>query len=102
MEPHLLQGRWRLERANSQIKPEAAQVKETKNLNGCATYWRKSNSYSVIQKQLRNPSSNNTKTHSDTVPQKDIDNSPETKVIEYFNLTVKEFKIAVVKKFNEQ
>ena len=34
--------------------PEAAQVKETKNLNGCATYWRKLSSYSVIQNQLRN------------------------------------------------
>ena len=166
MEPHLLQGRWRLENANSQIQPEAAaaaakslqscptlwnpldgsppgspvpgslqartlqwvaisfsnawkwkvkvkslsrvqqpeaaQVKKTKNLNDCATYWRKPNSYSVIQNQLRNTSSTTTKTHSDTVSQKYNDNSPETKVMEYFILTVKEFKIAVVKKFNEQ
>lgn len=102
MEPPLLQGRWRLERANSQIQPEAAQVKETKNLNDCATYWRKSNSYSAIQHQLRNTWSTTTKTHSDTVPQKDSDSSPETKGMECFNLTVKEFKIAVAKKFNEQ
>ena len=88
--------------AQSCLTTRGSSGKKTKNLNDCATYWRKPKSYSVIQNQLRNTSSNTTKTHRDTVSQKDNDNSPETKVMEYFNLTVKEFKIAVVKKFNEQ
>ena len=41
--------------------------------------------------------------HSNTVPQRENDRSPETKlkVMEYCNLTDREFKIATMKKLNE-
>ena len=53
--------------------------------------------------QQRNKSSRTMKKHSNTVPQKENDNSPETKfkVMEYCYLTDREFKIAVMKKLNE-
>lgn len=43
------------------------------------------------------------KNHSNTVPQKENSNSPETKltVIKYYNLTDKEFKMAVMKKLRK-
>ena len=53
--------------------------------------------------QQRSTSSSNMKTHSNTIPQKEKDKSPETKlkVTEYFNLTDREFKVAIMKKLNE-
>lgn len=41
------------------------------------------------------------KNQESTMSQKENDISPETKVIEYWNLTGKEFKLAVMKKFNK-
>ena len=48
-------------------------------------------------------SPNTVKYHSNTVPQKENDNSPETKLkaTEYCDLTDREFKIAVMKKVKE-
>ena len=47
--------------------------------------------------------SSNMKNHSNTIPQKENDNSPETKlqVTEYCNLTDREFKIVVMNKLNK-
>ena len=48
-------------------------------------------------------SSGTMKSHSNTIPQKENDNSPKAKlkVMEYCNLTDREFKIGVLKKLNE-
>ena len=53
--------------------------------------------------QQRDNSSSARKNHSNIVPQKENDNSPETKlkVMEYYDLTDREFKKAVMKKHNE-
>lgn len=55
-----------------------------------------------MPRQIDN-SSSTIKNHSNPVPQKENGNSPETKlkVMEYCNLTGREFKIAVRKKLNE-
>lgn len=71
MEPPLLQRRWRLERANSQIQPrEAAQVKRNQNLKWLRHLLEEIKLLLCHSTQLRNTWSNTTKTHSDTVPQK--------------------------------
>ena len=53
--------------------------------------------------QQRNTASSTMKKHSNTVPQKENDNSPEIKlkVTEYCNLTDREFKISFMKKINK-
>ena len=53
--------------------------------------------------QKRNNSSSTINKHSDNVPQKENDHSPETKikVTEYCNLTYREFKRAATKKLSE-
>ena len=53
--------------------------------------------------QQRINSSNTMKNYSNTVEQKENDNSPKTKpeVTENYNLTERAFKIAVIKKLNE-
>lgn len=40
------------------------------------------------------------KSYSNTVSEKENDNAPETKVLEYCYLTDREFKVAVFKKLN--
>ena len=49
--------------------------------------------------QKRNNSLSTLKNHSNTVPQKENNNSPKTKLTDYCNPTDREFKIAVMKKF---
>ena len=75
-----------MERADSQIEPEAPQVKETKNLCYSATYWKTKerpliSNLSLLQMyRQRNNSSSTMKNHSDSVPQKANDDFPETKL----------------------
>ena len=53
--------------------------------------------------QQRNHTSSTMKNHSNTVPQKETGNSPQTKltVMKYCDLTEKEFKIVVMQKLNK-
>ena len=106
----------------SKAQPEAAQVRETKTRAiALPTEERKTSNIqpveSVIGKkkkkalskeekyslQMRNKSSSIIKHHSNTVSQKENDTSPETKskVMEYYKLTDREFKIAVMKELNK-
>lgn len=123
---HFQHRQWTMKRADSQIQPKAAWVRETKNLvlqRHLLENKRKAPNYQLEllgSKQIklylnkksvhysectgRQDSSLSTiKTHGHTVPQKENDNSLETKlkVTEDCDITNRKFKVTVRKKLNQ-